>query len=69
MALLSNLSLSFPNYLFSSATEFNFTVKCMKYKMGYMELPKQNEFPPKARVRVMSRDKLPRFLSMLSLKN
>ena len=53
MALLSNLSLSFPNYLFPSATKFNFTVKCMKYKMAYMELPKQNEFPPKARVHVM----------------
>ena len=69
MALLSNLSLSFSNNSFPSATEFNFTVKCIKYKMANMELPKQNEFPPKARVRVMSRDKLPRFLSMLSLKN
>ena len=69
MALVSNLSLSFSNSLFLSATEFNFAGKCMKYKMANMELPKQNEFPPKARVRVMSRDKLPRFLSMLSLKN
>ena len=56
MALLSNLSLSFSNSVFLSATEFNSTGKCMKYKMANMELAKQNEFPPKERVHVMSRD-------------
>ena len=56
MALLSNLSLSFSNSLFLSATEFDFAGKCMKYTMANMELVKRNEFPPKARVHVMSRD-------------